>query len=57
VVVLVKGWEAEFRDKCRIDGLDRKILRLLRGDGRTAYRDLGAAVGLSAKAAADRSDG
>jgi Lrp/AsnC family leucine-responsive transcriptional regulator len=37
-----------------VDGLDREILRLLRDDGRIAYRSLGAAVGLSANAVADR---
>ncbi len=33
---------------------DSEILRLLRDDGRLSWRDLGAAVGLSANAAADR---
>lgn len=37
-----------------IDEVDREILRLLRDDGRLPWRDLGAAVGLSANAAADR---
>jgi Lrp/AsnC family transcriptional regulator, leucine-responsive regulatory protein len=42
------------RDKRSLDDLDREILRLLRDDGRAAYRTLGAAVGLSANAVADR---
>jgi Lrp/AsnC family transcriptional regulator, leucine-responsive regulatory protein len=37
-----------------IDAIDGEILRLLREDGRLSWRDLGAAVGLSANAAADR---
>jgi Lrp/AsnC family leucine-responsive transcriptional regulator len=37
-----------------VDGVDDEILRLLREDGRISWRDLGAAVGLSANAAADR---
>ena len=37
-----------------IDAIDSEILRLLRADGRISWRDLGAAVGLSANAAADR---
>jgi Lrp/AsnC family leucine-responsive transcriptional regulator len=37
-----------------MDGVDSEILRLLREDGRMSWRDLGAAVGLSANAAADR---
>jgi Lrp/AsnC family leucine-responsive transcriptional regulator len=37
-----------------IDPIDSEILRLLREDGRISWRDLGAAVGLSANAAADR---
>jgi Lrp/AsnC family transcriptional regulator, leucine-responsive regulatory protein len=37
-----------------IDALDSEILRLLREDGRLSWRDLGAEVGLSANAAADR---
>ena len=37
-----------------MDGVDGEILRLLREDGRMSWRDLGAAVGLSANAAADR---
>ena len=36
------------------DPIDSEILRLLREDGRLSWRDLGAAVGLSANAAADR---
>jgi Lrp/AsnC family transcriptional regulator, leucine-responsive regulatory protein len=36
------------------DALDREILGLLLADARVSYRDLGAAVGLSANAAADR---
>ena len=42
------------RDKRSIDQIDSELLRLLRGDGRMPYRDLGAAVGLSANAVADR---
>ena len=37
-----------------MDGSDDEILRLLREDARISWRDLGAAVGLSANAAADR---
>ena len=37
-----------------MDPTDSEILRLLRADGRLSWRDLGAAVGLSANAAADR---
>jgi Lrp/AsnC family transcriptional regulator, leucine-responsive regulatory protein len=37
-----------------IDAIDSEILRLLREDARVSWRDLGAAVGLSANAAADR---
>ena len=37
-----------------MDSTDSEILRLLRADGRLSWRDLGAAVGLSANAAADR---
>ncbi|WP_211232889.1 Lrp/AsnC family transcriptional regulator [Solirubrobacter soli] len=37
-----------------LDPIDSEILRLLREDGRLSWRDLGAAVGLSANAAADR---
>jgi Lrp/AsnC family leucine-responsive transcriptional regulator len=37
-----------------IDAVDSEILRLLREDARVSWRDLGAAVGLSANAAADR---
>ena len=37
-----------------VDQTDSEILRLLREDGRLSWRDLGAAVGLSANAAADR---
>jgi Lrp/AsnC family leucine-responsive transcriptional regulator len=37
-----------------VDETDSEILRLLREDGRLSWRDLGAAVGLSANAAADR---
>ena len=37
-----------------LDRTDSEILRLLREDGRISWRDLGAAVGLSANAAADR---
>ena len=34
--------------------IDSEILKLLRDDGRISWRDLGAAVGLSANAASDR---
>ena len=37
-----------------MDAIDHEILRLLREDGRLSWRDLGAAVGLSANAVADR---
>jgi len=37
-----------------LDEIDSEILRLLREDGRLSWRDLGAAVGLSANAAAER---
>ena len=37
-----------------MDAIDGEILRLLREDGRLSWRELGAAVGLSANAAADR---
>jgi Lrp/AsnC family transcriptional regulator, leucine-responsive regulatory protein len=37
-----------------VDAVDSEILRLLREDGRLSWRDLGAEVGLSANAAADR---
>lgn len=37
-----------------MDAVDSEILRLLREDGRLSWRDLGAEVGLSANAAADR---
>ena len=37
-----------------MDAIDSEIVRLLRADGRISWRDLGAAVGLSANAAADR---
>ena len=37
-----------------MDPIDGEILRRLRADGRVSWRDLGAAVGLSANAAADR---
>jgi Lrp/AsnC family leucine-responsive transcriptional regulator len=37
-----------------MDELDSAILRILREDARVSWRDLGAAVGLSANAAADR---
>jgi Lrp/AsnC family leucine-responsive transcriptional regulator len=37
-----------------MDAIDSEILRLIRADGRISWRDLGAAVGLSANAAADR---
>ena len=37
-----------------MDAIDREILGELRRDGRISFRDLGAAVGLSANAAADR---
>src|ERR671924_781164 len=37
-----------------MDTVDSEIISLLREDGRISWRDLGAAVGLSANAAADR---
>jgi Lrp/AsnC family leucine-responsive transcriptional regulator len=37
-----------------MDAIDSEILRSLRADARISWRDLGAAVGLSANAAADR---
>jgi Lrp/AsnC family transcriptional regulator, leucine-responsive regulatory protein len=37
-----------------MDAIDREILGALMRDGRLSFRDLGAAVGLSANAAADR---
>jgi Lrp/AsnC family transcriptional regulator, leucine-responsive regulatory protein len=37
-----------------MDAVDSEILGLLRDNGRLSWRDLGAAVGLSANAAADR---
>jgi Lrp/AsnC family leucine-responsive transcriptional regulator len=37
-----------------MDAIDSEILRILQGDGRISWRDLGAAVGLSANAATDR---
>jgi Lrp/AsnC family leucine-responsive transcriptional regulator len=37
-----------------LDRVDSEILSLLRADGRLSWRDLGARVGLSANAAADR---
>ena len=37
-----------------MDAVDSEILRLLREDGRISWRDLGAAVGLSANAASER---
>jgi Lrp/AsnC family leucine-responsive transcriptional regulator len=37
-----------------MDVIDSEIVRLLRDDARLSWRDLGAAVGLSANAAADR---
>jgi Lrp/AsnC family leucine-responsive transcriptional regulator len=37
-----------------MDAVDSEILGLLREDARVSWRDLGAAVGLSANAAADR---
>jgi Lrp/AsnC family leucine-responsive transcriptional regulator len=42
------------RAKRSMDDIDREILSVLVRDGRTSFRDLGAAVGLSANAAADR---
>ena len=37
-----------------VDAVDSEILKMLRENGRLSWRDLGAAVGLSANAAADR---
>jgi Lrp/AsnC family leucine-responsive transcriptional regulator len=42
------------RDNLRLDELDREILSALADDARLSYRDLGARVGLSPNAAADR---
>jgi Lrp/AsnC family leucine-responsive transcriptional regulator len=42
------------RGKRSMDHIDREILSLLTQDGRLSFRDLGAAVGLSSNAAADR---
>ncbi|HSD76913.1 MAG TPA: Lrp/AsnC family transcriptional regulator [Solirubrobacteraceae bacterium] len=42
------------RDNRSLDALDREILGVLMAEGRLSYRDLGARVGLSANAAADR---
>jgi len=42
------------REKRSMDAIDREILSLLAQDGRMSFRDLGAAVGLSSNAAADR---
>jgi Lrp/AsnC family leucine-responsive transcriptional regulator len=42
------------RGKRSMDDIDREILSLLTQDGRLSFRDLGAAVGLSSNAAADR---
>jgi Lrp/AsnC family transcriptional regulator, leucine-responsive regulatory protein len=41
-------------DNRGMDAIDREILRELMRNGRISYRDLGATVGLSANAAADR---
>jgi Lrp/AsnC family transcriptional regulator, leucine-responsive regulatory protein len=41
-------------DNHGMDRLDREILGILQRDARISYRDLGARVGLSANAAADR---
>jgi Lrp/AsnC family transcriptional regulator, leucine-responsive regulatory protein len=57
VVLASRLHKALRRDPVRIavvDAVDSEILRLLREDGRLSWRDLGAAVGLSANAAADR---
>jgi Lrp/AsnC family transcriptional regulator, leucine-responsive regulatory protein len=40
--------------RSEMDEIDGEILRMLRTDGRLSWRDLGAAVGLSANGAADR---
>jgi Lrp/AsnC family leucine-responsive transcriptional regulator len=37
-----------------LDAIDSEILKVLRDDGRVSWQELGAAVGLSANAAADR---
>ena len=52
-------WEAKRKPAnaatiAAVDGIDSEILRILREDARTSWRDLGAAVGLSANAVADR---
>lgn len=41
-------------DNLSVDSIDRDILDVLRSDARMPYRTLGARVGLSANAAADR---
>src|SRR5437763_11618478 len=38
----------------RVDGLDRRIVALLRSDGRMSYTDLGKAMGLSTSAVHQR---
>jgi Lrp/AsnC family leucine-responsive transcriptional regulator len=42
------------QDSPVVDEIDAEIIRLLRDDGRLSWSELGAAVGLSANAAADR---
>jgi Lrp/AsnC family leucine-responsive transcriptional regulator len=49
-----KGFRRDPETIAVVDAVDSEILRLLREDGRLSWRDLGAAVGLSANAAADR---
>lgn len=51
---MMQARAAESRAKRSMDDIDREILSLLGRDGRMSFRDLGAAVGLSANAAADR---
>ena len=52
--VLRKELRRDTAECVAIDRTDAEILRLLREDARLSWRDLGAAVGLSANAAADR---
>jgi Lrp/AsnC family leucine-responsive transcriptional regulator len=49
-----KAFRRATAETVALDEIDSEILRLLREDGRMPWSDLGAAVGLSANAAADR---
>ena len=49
-----KPHRSKTAETAAMDPTDSEILRLLREDGRMSWRDLGAAVGLTANAAADR---